>query len=292
MLVAMASAKGSPGASTSAHVLAAVWPRQVLLAELDPVGSDLAYRTRTREGAPPDGDRGVVSLAVALRRDPGTRLQDHLTVLDGGLEALVGLSRPDQAAAIGAGWSALATSLRGSEGAGEAGAGAGGGRDVVADVGRIGPGVPSLGVALTADLTVLVTRPGVEHYGHLRERLAWLREETASRMGPAALGVVLIAPWRSRHEGADLARLLQASGLEVPVLGVLAEDAAAADVLAGRRQRPLGRSLLVRSARALASSMLSMSSTASTASMASAPAAPSPASPASEAGATTDGARA
>ena len=67
MLISIASAKGSPGASTSAHVLAAVWPRPVVLAELDPVGSDLVYRTRSREGAPLDSDRGVVSLAAAIR---------------------------------------------------------------------------------------------------------------------------------------------------------------------------------------------------------------------------------
>ena len=53
MLISIASAKGSPGASTSAHVLAAVWPRPAVLAELDPAGSDLVYRTHSREGAPP-----------------------------------------------------------------------------------------------------------------------------------------------------------------------------------------------------------------------------------------------
>mgnify|MGYP001003888136 CR=1 FL=1 len=46
MLISIASAKGSPGASTSAHVLAAVWPRPAVLAELDPAGSDLVYRAR------------------------------------------------------------------------------------------------------------------------------------------------------------------------------------------------------------------------------------------------------
>ncbi|AYD90498.1 hypothetical protein D4740_03755 [Actinomyces sp. 2119] len=166
---------------------------------------------------------------------------------------------------------------------------------MIADVGRIGPGVPSLGVALSADLTVLVARPGVEHYGHLRERLSWLREEADRRSGPTTLGVVLIAPWRSRHEGADLARLLQASGLDVPVLGVLAEDSSAADVLAGRRQRPLGRTLLVRSARALADSVSSLASASSVSAPTSVftPTSPAfPTSPASTAGATTTGARA
>ena len=99
MLISIASAKGSPGASTSAHVLAAVWPRPAVLAELDPAGSDLVYRTHSREGAPLDSDRGVVSLAAAIRRDPAAPLRDHLTLIEGDLPVLVGLSRPDQATA-------------------------------------------------------------------------------------------------------------------------------------------------------------------------------------------------
>ena len=33
MLISLASAKGAPGTTTSAHVLAAVWPGPVLLAD-------------------------------------------------------------------------------------------------------------------------------------------------------------------------------------------------------------------------------------------------------------------
>lgn len=242
MLISVASAKGAPGASTSAHVLAAVWPRPIVLAELDPAGSDLVYRLRTEDGAPLDGDRGLVSLAAAVRRDPNTPVGEHLTVIQGGLEVLVGLARPDQATAIGAGWSALATSLRRHG-------------DVIADVGRLGPGVPSLGVALSSDLTIVVARPGVENYGHLRERLSWVSGEASHRSERGRLAVVLIAPWKNRHEAADLSRLLGSSGLDVPVLGVLAEDRGAADALAGRRPRPLGRTLLVRSARTLAAAV-------------------------------------
>ena len=249
MLVSVASAKGSPGASTSAHALAAVWPRPALLAELDPAGSDLMYRSRTPEGMPLDGDRGLVSLAAAVRRDPGAAPEEHLTVIEGGQQVLLGLARPDQAAAIGAGWAGLAGSLR-SHG------------DVVADVGRLAPGAPSLGVALASDLTVMVVRPGVENYGHLRERLAWITAETPHRSERTSLCVVLIAPWKNRHEAADLARLLQVSGLDVPVVGVLAEDRAAADAFAGRKPRPLGRTLLVRSARTLAASLYTMGASA------------------------------
>ena len=226
MLISIASAKGSPGASTSAHVLAAVWPRPAVLAELDPAGSDLVYRARSRDGLPLDSDRGVVSLAAAIRRDPDAPLQDHLTLIEGDLPVLVGLSRPDQATAIGAGWLGLATSLH-QQG------------DVIADVGRLAPGAPSLGVALASDI----------------ERLSWIVAETSRRSEQARLGILLIAPWKARHEADDLSRLLRGSGLEIPIVGALAFDQSAADSLAGRRSRPLGRTLLVRSARTVATAL-------------------------------------
>ncbi len=42
-LTALAADKGSPGVTTAAVALAAVWPRRVLLAEADPVGGALVY---------------------------------------------------------------------------------------------------------------------------------------------------------------------------------------------------------------------------------------------------------
>ena len=41
MLIALCSAKGAPGVTTSALALALSWPRPVILAELDPAGGDV-----------------------------------------------------------------------------------------------------------------------------------------------------------------------------------------------------------------------------------------------------------
>ncbi|MBW3069591.1 hypothetical protein GZ998_08755, partial [Actinomyces sp. 594] len=139
-------------------------------------------------------------------------------------------------------WSAVAQSLRGPV-------------DVIADAGRLTPGTPSLGAALASDRLILVTRPGVDQYGHLRERLRWIVDETAHRAERPDLGVLLVTPWKERHEAGALNRLLHSGGLDVPVTGVLAHDDGAADALAGRRPRPLDRSLLVRSARELAAEL-------------------------------------
>lgn len=242
MLISLASAKGAPGTTTSAHVLAAVWPGPVLLADADPAGSDLLYRLRTDNGLPLDAERGLLSLAAAVRNNPNAAIEEHITVVDGGLDVLLGMPRPEQAAAIASSWGAVATRLRTA-------------RAVLCDTGRLVPGSPSLPIAMSSDLLLLVSRPGVDAYAHLRDRLRWILEETAHRAERPDLGVLLIAPWKRRHEAADLHRLLQSSGVDVPVVGVLALDAGAADSLAGRRPRPLGRTLLVRSARAAVASL-------------------------------------
>ena len=41
MLIALCSAKGAPGVTTSGLALTLSWPRGVVLAELDPAGGDV-----------------------------------------------------------------------------------------------------------------------------------------------------------------------------------------------------------------------------------------------------------
>ncbi|MDR0344130.1 MAG: hypothetical protein LBI49_13680, partial [Nocardiopsaceae bacterium] len=67
-LIAVAADKGAPGVTTSSVVLAAVWPRPVLLAECDGSGGDLVYRLPAEGGGRLDPQRGLLSLAVASQR--------------------------------------------------------------------------------------------------------------------------------------------------------------------------------------------------------------------------------
>ena len=242
MLISLASAKGAPGTTTSAHVLAAVWPAPVILADADPFGSDLLYRLRTSTGLPLDAERGLLSLAAQVRRSPDADLAEHTTTVDGGLDVLLGMPRPEQAAAIASNWGAIAARLRTD-------------RDVLCDVGRLAPGVASLSIALASDLLLFVTRPGVDAYGHLRDRLQWIIEETAHRAERPGLGVVLIAPWTQRPPPAHIPRRLWPGDVAAPGGATGPHARGPADSLAGRRPRPLGRTLLVRSARALAAAL-------------------------------------
>jgi hypothetical protein len=78
--IAFASAKGSPGVTTTVAALAATWPqgRRLLLAELDPAGGDLAVRF---DLAP---EPGLVTLAAAGRRALDERtLLAHTQVIPG-----------------------------------------------------------------------------------------------------------------------------------------------------------------------------------------------------------------
>ena len=96
MLLSLASAKGAPGTTTSAHVLAAVWPVPILLVDADPAGSDLIYRLRADNGLPLDAERGLLSLAAAMRNNPDAPVEEHTTLVDGGLDVLLGMPRPER----------------------------------------------------------------------------------------------------------------------------------------------------------------------------------------------------
>ena len=109
MLVAVASAKGSPGVTTTARVLASVWPDEVLLADLDPAGGDVALLGRAPGGRVLDPDRGLLSLAADARRGLGAdAVGHHVQQLEGGLDVLCGVSGPDQVTGIGPVWPAHA----------------------------------------------------------------------------------------------------------------------------------------------------------------------------------------
>lgn len=241
MLITVASAKGSPGVTTAARVLASVWPTDVVLADCDPAGGDLALLGRAPGGEVLDPDRGLLSLAAEARRGLAAGvLDEHLQRLDGGLDVLCGVTSPEQVTGIGPIWPALGGLFARLPG-----------RDVLVDAGRLTVASPVVPVVAASDVLLLVVRPRLEGYAHLRERLRWL-ESVGHGSGPGpAIGVVVVTEPKDDRSPGELARLLAHSGLRAPVIGRLAHDERAADVVAGRVQRSIARSLLVRSARDL-----------------------------------------
>ncbi|MGH8824301.1 MAG: hypothetical protein ACRDVN_07490 [Jiangellaceae bacterium] len=249
MLVAIASAKGSPGVTTTVAALGSVWPRDVVVADLDPAGGDLALRQRDPMGRPLDPERGLLSLAAAARRGltPGD-VEQHVQTCDGGLDVLVGVSNPEQVTGVGPVWPTVASTLREVPGV-----------DVLADCGRVVPGTPVLPVLSAADAVVLCVRPSVESYAHLRERLRWLAGPLRiGEIGSIPVGIVVVTAASDTAAVRDLDRLLQHEGLQVALLGRVADDRRAAGALAGRWSRRLDRSLLIRSARELVSTVIGL----------------------------------
>ncbi|HWG27289.1 hypothetical protein [Actinospica sp.] len=255
-LIALAADKGSPGVTTSAVALAAVWPRRALYAECDPHGGDLVYRMPAEHGGPLDPNRGLVSLAVEARRGfDATVLPRHTQRLNGGLDVMVGLGNADQMHGMAGLWTPLG---RAFDRYAELPYGA----DVIADCGRIGPDSPTIELLAQSALVLLVARTEAEYIAHIRDRANSLSARLHATQGTSVsiarppIGIVLIAPpGKARHVAKQVGDLLAATTAGAEVLGVIAQDAAGADALSGRSRARVDKAMLTRSARELAASL-------------------------------------
>jgi MinD-like ATPase involved in chromosome partitioning or flagellar assembly len=231
-VIALASAKHSPGVTTTMLALATAWPddHEVLIAELDPAGGDLAPRLGLSL------EPGLTSLATASRHtgvDIDTNA--HTQPVGPGVHALVGPTAADEATAA---LSTLSPRMRNAFGAGDAMA-------VLADCGRLTGakgGHEALGVA---DLVLLVVRPDLASVEHARTRLGHLQ----SIAGQVMLVVIGDRPYSPREV---------AESLQTPLLGCLADDPVGASCLWARDARRLSRSTLLRSARVVAEGLAAL----------------------------------
>lgn len=227
-LVALLSAKGSPGVTATSVALAAAWPkgRSVVVLEADLAGSDLAAACGLSL------DPGLGSLASAGRRGfDSDDLLAHSQVLPCGVRAVVG---PPSDTETGAAFDVLAPNLKAAMASATV--------DLVADCGRFAYDELLEAVLDAADLAVLVVRPTLAGVEHAASRLGPLR----TMAGEVALVLVGERPYPATEVTAAL-------GCEV--LGVLADDQRGADTLlspGGISSWWLGRSALVRSARRVA----------------------------------------
>jgi MinD-like ATPase involved in chromosome partitioning or flagellar assembly len=242
-LIVLASDKGSPGVTTTAVTLAAVWPRRALLAELDPSGGDVALRLRGPRGAPLSPEIGLISMAVGVRRGSHPeQVFEHVQRLDGGLEVIVGLSTGEQGSGLAGLWGPVGETLEHAPGV-----------DVIADCGRLYSGSPAADVLSSAAAVVLVTRPSIDAVAHLRARATAVLRELDRRPGrPPRVFVVVVTSPRDDNSPRQIDQVLRQAGLPVPVLGRVALDPKGAGMLNGEWVGRLDKSLLVRSVREIA----------------------------------------
>ncbi|MDA8280628.1 MAG: hypothetical protein M0Z63_09465 [Actinomycetota bacterium] len=219
-VVALCSVKGSPGVTTLACLLGAVWPvgTPVVVAECDPAGGDVAARFGLQ------GRTGMASFALAARRagEP-LEVEPHLQYLPGGLEILVGARPMEAARAVDAETGGVDALLRLE-------------RDVIVDCGRIAPDASGQRLLLArADAVVIVARSDVSSLGHVETAAARLRQE---RSGALALALVT----GLRHAPRSAGR-----GLPLDLAVTIPDDRAAAAIVRGEAgsRRRLARSPLV-----------------------------------------------
>lgn len=248
--VALVSAKGSPGVTTTALLLAAVWPGGATLLEADPAGGDLRTQFSDPTGQPLRADRGVVSLLTAQATapasagsssGPGTddlsgRLMEHSQQLPGGLPVVLGPSNASQVEALRPQWARLADVLRETRRS----------HSVMVDAGRLSdPSSLALTLPLlrTCDVTVVVARATVTSLSHTRDLLGLLAQVGI----PTRL--LLIADPR---ETVDVAPAL---GIAADLMQVLPDDPVSAAALTGPWNRKLDRSRLLVAARRVAAAL-------------------------------------
>ncbi|MET9758684.1 hypothetical protein ABZ016_06455 [Streptomyces sp. NPDC006372] len=256
-LIALAADKGSPGVTTAAVALSAVWPRRVLLAEADPAGGDLVYRSAAAHGGPLDPNTGMLSIAATARRGLAPdQLWDHVQPLSGGLEVLVGLGISEQAAGLAGLWPTLGHAFSSLADSPHAAA------DVIADCGRISGDTPAVELFPHASLVLLVSRTEPEALARVRDRAAALAGKLhggprgAATLANPVIGVVLIADTGTAGKLASQVNdMLVHAQTGARVVGTIADDPAGADQLAGRRRGRLDKSLLIRSARKVAADL-------------------------------------
>jgi hypothetical protein len=239
-VLALVSAKGSPGVTTATLALAMAWPRWVLAAECDPAGGDFVAGYLQAQAPPSDG---LLGLAMALRRNRLDDLDRHTVALDDGGDRLLllGLRDPAQAASVAPLWPGLAEAFADLERADPP-------RDVLADAGRLDPALCTADLLGRADLVLLVLRPTLAAVAAAQPRVAALRRRlTDTPVGDDGLGLMLVGD--APYTAGEVAKALGA-----PVLASLPVDADAARVLAGEAaaDRRFARSALLRAARTAA----------------------------------------
>ncbi|HEX6870132.1 MAG TPA: ParA family protein, partial [Micromonosporaceae bacterium] len=220
-LIALTSAKGSPGVSTAALAFALTWRARVVLAECDPAGGDL--RAGPLAGLALPIERGLVGLAMAEARGRlAEEFWGQLVDLDPPGRrrlALPGLQRSGQALTLRGAWPPIAACFSALEPAGY---------HLVADCGRLATSYPPWPVFQRSDLILLALRPSPGGVAAAWSALGDLRRHLIEAdLAIDSIGLLTIGA--SEDCRGELERVLQCR-----VLVELPDDARSTATLTGR----------------------------------------------------------
>lgn len=229
VLIAVGSVSGSPGATTVAIGLAALWPRPgALVVEADPAGGDVAARFGLCR------EPGLAGLTAAIRHDQPGELSRFVQQLYLGAEVVlgpVGVQAAATVATLSAGYGPEVLMTAGRT------------RPVIVDVGRLQGGSPALPLVSVAQVLLVVVRPWLDALDTLDAWRPYLLRLTSRS------DVRLVLVGAGQFRGGVVGR-----EIGMPVLGQLPTDRQGAGVLTGRLTAGWGwsRLKLARALRALA----------------------------------------
>jgi hypothetical protein len=218
-VIALTSAKGSPGVTAAALTLTLTWPGEVVLAECDPAGGSILAGYLA--GALP-ADRGVRELAVAALR--GEDLRQHWWGQLVDLHPphrrrllLPGITDPAQSGTLRPVWDRLAEFFADLERTD--------GYDVIIDCGRLATPNPPWPLLLRADVVLLTLRPTLPGMSAAVPTVRALRHQLAEQgAGIGSLALLLTG-------GGDQRGRTVATELATTVLAELPDDPRTARVL-------------------------------------------------------------
>lgn len=211
-VIALTSASGSPGVTTTAIGLALQWPRPVLLVEADPTGASgllAGYFRGSREYI-----AGLIELALS-----SSSIHDGLAEVSQPIEGthvsfVAGTRSHTQAPALRDLWRPLADELADLEATGQ---------DVIVDAGRLGLVGSAEPLLANADLTLIVTRTTLPALAAVRSWADSVQRGTFDWRHPGVLVVGEGQPYGNREV---------AGVLGLPVVAALADDPESAAVFA------------------------------------------------------------
>ncbi|NYF56316.1 ParA family protein [Micromonospora purpureochromogenes] len=232
-IIALVSAKGSPGVTTTALACALSWHRRLVLAECDPAGGSILAGYL---GGALDGPRGIGELAVGELRDGNleTAFWSQLVDLDAPRRErllLPGVVDPAQAGSVSPLWQRFADFF-GSLEKGQPP------YDVIVDCGRLQVAGPPWPVLRAAAVVLLVTRAQLPDLSATRSMIRAIeRDFTEHRVPPGTLRLLVVGDGHGKGE--------ISKALRVPVVATLPADPRTAEVLSlggtVRAGRPLMR---------------------------------------------------
>lgn len=242
-VIALASASGSPGVTTTALGLALLWPRPVLLVEADPTGGSgllAGYFRGTREY-----EAGLIELALTANS-----IHDGLAEIAQRIEGttvsfVAGTRSHTQAPALRELWQPLAEDLADLESTGQ---------DVIVDAGRLGLHGSPEPLLTNADLTLLVTRTTLPALSAVR---SWADSIQRGTFDWQQAGVAVVGDGQP-YKASEVGRVL---GL--PVVATLPDEPDAAAVFS-RGAQPSKRFETGPLVRGLQAGIASIHSTVST----------------------------